>query len=182
FFGSPESAGGFHGMQAEKVRVPFAHVGMVKLPDEISDDQAILLSDIFPTGWMAADLAEIKPGNSVVVFGCGPVGQFAIAAARLMGAGRIFAVDQVASRLDMARAQGAEVIDFSKEDPVETLKELTGGIGPDRAIDAVGMDAERPHGGAVAKKLKQEGKDKELDEEKKSAVPKEKPEGDNWHA
>ena len=181
FFGSPESAGGFHGLQAEQARVPYANVGMVKLPDEITDDQAILLSDIFPTGWMAAEQAEIRQGNSVVVFGCGPVGQFAIASARLMGAGRIFAVDRVASRLDMARAQGAEAIDFANEDPVEVLRELTGGIGPDRAIDAVGMDAERPHSGPTAKKLKKEGKDKELDAEKKSAVPEEHPEGDNWH-
>lgn len=181
FFGSPQSAGGFDGLQAERARVPYANVGLVKLPDEISDDQAILLSDIFPTGWMAAENADVHDGDTVVVFGCGPVGQFAIASARLMGAGRIFAVDQVASRLDMARAQGAEVIDFSKEDPVETLKELTAGIGPDRAIDAVGMDAERPHGGPTAQKLKKEGKDKELDAEKKSAVPKEKPDGDNWH-
>ncbi len=182
FFGGPESAGAFDGLQAERARVPYANVGMVKLPDEITDDQAILLSDIFPTGWMAADNAEIKDGNTVVVFGCGPVGQFAIASARLMGAGRIFAVDQVASRLDMARAQGAEVIDFGREDPVEVLKELTGGIGPDRAIDAVGMDAERPHDGPTAKKLKKEGRDKELDAEKKSAVPTEKPDGANWHA
>jgi threonine dehydrogenase-like Zn-dependent dehydrogenase len=182
FFGGPESSGGYDGLQAERARIPFANVGMVKLPDEIGDDQAILLSDIFPTGWMAADLAEIRDGNSVVVFGCGPVGQFAIASARLMGAGRVFAVDQVPSRLEMARAQGAEVIDFSKEDPVEALKELTRGIGPDRAIDAVGMDAERPHDGPTLKKLKKEGKDKEFDQEKKSAVPEEKPEGDNWHA
>jgi threonine dehydrogenase-like Zn-dependent dehydrogenase len=181
FFGGPEEAGSFNGLQAEKARVPYANVGLVKLPDEISDDQAILLSDIFPTGWMAADNAEIKDGNTVAVFGCGPVGQFAIASARLMGAGRVFAVDQVASRLEMARAQGAEVIDFSKEDPVEVLKELTGGIGPDRAIDAVGMDAERPHGGPAAKKLKQEGKDKQLDEELKQGVPKQNPQGENWH-
>ncbi|MDB4968872.1 MAG: oxidoreductase, zinc-binding dehydrogenase family [Myxococcales bacterium] len=181
FFGGPESAGGFQGLQAEKARVPYANVGLVKLPDEISDDQAILLSDIFPTGWMGAENAQIKPGNSVVVFGCGPVGQFAIASARLMGAGRVFAVDQVPSRLDMARAQGAEVIDFSKEDPVATLKELMGGSGPDRAIDAVGMDAERPDHGPAAKKLKKEGKDKELDEELARAVPKQNPHGDNWH-
>jgi threonine dehydrogenase-like Zn-dependent dehydrogenase len=181
FFGSPESAGGFNGLQAEKARIPYANVGMVKLPDEITDDQAILLSDIFPTGWMGAENAEIKDGNIVAVFGCGPVGQFAIASARLMGAGRILAVDQVPSRLEMARAQGAEVIDFSKEDPVETLKAVTGGIGPDRTIDAVGMDAERPHSGPAAKKLKKEGTDAELDEELKKAVPKQKPDGDNWH-
>ena len=181
FYGGPESAGGYQGLQAEKARVPFANVGLVKLPDEMSDDQAILLSDIFPTGWMAADNAQIKPGNSVVVFGCGPVGQFAIASARLMHAGRIFAVDRVPSRLEMARAQGAEVIDFSAEDPVEALKELTDGIGPDRAIDAVGMDAERPHQGPAAKKLAKQGRDQELDEELKQAVPKQKPRGDNWH-
>jgi threonine dehydrogenase-like Zn-dependent dehydrogenase len=181
FFGSPEDAGGYPGLQAEKARIPFANVGMVKLPDEITDDQAILLSDIFPTGWMAAEMAEIRDGNTVVVFGCGPVGQFAIASARLQGAGRVFAVDQVASRLEMARAQGAEVIDFSREDPVEALRGLTGGIGPDRAIDAVGMDAERPHGGPAAKKLKKEGDDTRLDEELKEAVPRSKPRGDNWH-
>src|SRR5947199_4003464 len=144
FFGGPEEAGGFNGLQAEYARIPYANVGLVKLPDEISDDQAILLSDIFPTGYMAAELAEIKDGNSVVVFGCGPVGQFVIASAKLMGAGRIFAVDCIQSRLDLARAQGAEVIDFEKEDPVEVLLELTGDIGPDRAIDAGGVDATRP--------------------------------------
>src|SRR4051794_6661854 len=165
FFGGPESAGGFPGLQAEKARIPFAHVGLVKLPDEITDDQAILLSDIFPTGYMAADLAEIRPRNTVAGFGCGPVGQFPIARARVLGAGRVFAVDQVPSRLAMARAQGAEVIDFSKEDPVETLKELTGRIGVDRAIDAVGVDAERPHGGPAATKLK--GQAKQLDAEAK---------------
>jgi threonine dehydrogenase-like Zn-dependent dehydrogenase len=179
FFGSPASGGGFHGLQAEKARVPFAHVGMVKLPDEISDEQAILLSDVFPTGYMAAENAEIRPGNTVAVFGCGPVGQFAIASAKLMGAGRIFAIDQVASRLEMARAQGAEVIDFANEDPVETLKQLTGGIGVDRAIDAVGVDAERPHDGPAAKKL--EDQTTALDEEVKQIVPKPKPAGDNWH-
>jgi threonine dehydrogenase-like Zn-dependent dehydrogenase len=179
FFGGPEEAGGYPGLQAEKARIPFAHVGLVKLPDEITDDQAILLSDIFPTGYMAAELAEIRDGNTVAVFGCGPVGQFAIASARLLGAGRIFAIDQVASRLEMARAQGAECIDFSREDPVQTLKELTGGIGVDRAIDAVGVDAERPKGGPAAKKLSKQSK--ELDAEVKQIAPKAHPEGDNWH-
>jgi threonine dehydrogenase-like Zn-dependent dehydrogenase len=181
FFGGPESAGGFNGLQAEKARVPFANIGLVKLPDQITDDQAILLSDIFPTGWMAADNAEIRDGNTVAVFGCGPVGQFAIASARLMGAGRVFAIDRVPSRLEMARAQGAEVIDFDAEDPVAALKELTGGIGVDRAIDAVGMDAERPHQGPAAKQLKKQGQDDELDEELKKEVPKSNPKGDNWH-
>ena len=180
FYGGPENAGGFQGLQAEKARVPFAHVGLVKLPDDISDDQAILLSDIFPTGYMGADLAEIRPGNAVAVFGCGPVGQFAIASAKLLGAGRVFAVDQVPSRLAMARAQGAEVIDFGTEDPVATIKELTGGIGVDRAIDAVGMDAERPHQGPAAKKLKMQKQ--ELDAEAHEVAPEQKPDGDNWHS
>jgi threonine dehydrogenase-like Zn-dependent dehydrogenase len=152
FFGGPEDSGSFHGLQAERARIPFANVGPVKLPDEVSDDDAILLSDIFPTAWFGAELAEIHPGNTVVVFGCGPVGQLAIASARLMRAGRIFAVDSVPGRLGMARAQGAEAIDFNVDDPVEKLLELTDGIGPDRAIDAVGIDAERAHEGPAAER------------------------------
>lgn len=151
FYGGPEEAGGFAGLQAEQARIPFAHVNLVKLPDVITDDQAILLSDIFPTGYFGADLAEIDPGDIVCVFGCGPVGQFAIASARHLGATRVLAVDQVPDRLAMAAGQGAEVIDFSKEDPVEVLRELTGGSGPDRVIDAVGVDAERAHRGPAAK-------------------------------
>lgn len=147
FYGGPESTGGFDGMQAEFVRVPFAHVNLVRLPDAVSDEQAILISDIFPTGYFGADLADIDYGDTVAIFGCGPVGLFTIASAGLMGAGRILAVDCIPSRLDMARAQGAEVIDFSREDPVETIRELTGGIGADRVIDAVGIDAVHPHGG-----------------------------------
>lgn len=150
FFGGPKSSGSFAGLQAERARIPFANVGPVKLPDEVSDDQAIMLSDIFPTGYFGASLAEIDPGDTVAVFGCGPVGQFAIASAKLMNAGRVFAIDTVPSRLDMARAQGAETIDFNAEDPVQVLKELTGGIGPDRAIDAVGVDAEAAHHGPAA--------------------------------
>ena len=179
FFGGPESSGPFHGMQAEKVRVPFAHVGLVKLPDEISDDQAILLSDIFPTGYMAAELAEPHPGSTVAVFGCGPVGLFAIASCRILGAGRVFAVDYIPSRLELARALGAETIDFSKEDPIEALKRLTGGIGVDRAIDAVGTDALRPSKGPAAKKLA--GKKAELDEELEEVAPEQNPQGGNWH-
>src|SRR5205814_3146537 len=140
----------FDGMQAEFVRVPFASINLVKVPEEITDDQAILISDIFPTGYFGADLACICPGKTVAVFGCGPVGQFAIASAKLMGAGRVFAVDCVPSRLLMARRQNAETIDFSREDPIETIKRLTDGIGVDRAIDAVGVDAERPHRGPAA--------------------------------
>ncbi len=150
FFGGPGPSGPWHGLQAEKARIPYAHVGMVKLPDDITDDQAILLSDIFPTGWFGAELAEIHSGSTVAVFGCGPVGQFAIASARLMGAGRIFAIDKHEDRLAMAQRQGAEVIDFEREDPVRAIVELTGGIGVDRAIDAVGVDAEHAHHGPAA--------------------------------
>ncbi|MDQ3932355.1 MAG: glutathione-dependent formaldehyde dehydrogenase [Actinomycetota bacterium] len=144
FFGGPDAAGGFDGLQAEYARIPYANVGPVKLPDEVSDEQAILLSDIFPTGYFGADLADIRPGHVVAVFGCGPVGQFAIMSALLLGAGRVLAVDQVGSRLDIARRHGAEVVDFSREDPVETILELTQGTGPDRVIDAVGVEAEAP--------------------------------------
>lgn len=146
FYGGPEASGGFDGLQAEKARIPFAAINLLRLPDSISDDQGILLSDVFPTGYFGAELANVKAGHTVAMFGCGPVGQFAIASAKLMGAGRVFAVDQVADRLDIARRQGAEIIDFAKEDPVQKLRELTGGIGPDCAIEAVGVDAECPHG------------------------------------
>ncbi len=179
FFGGPADTGPFHGMQAEKVRVPFASVTCLKLPDEVDDDRAILLSDIFPTGWFGAELAEIRPGNTVAVWGAGPVGQFAIASALRKGAGRVIAVDTVESRLQMAREQGAEVVDFSAEDPVEAVKRLTGGIGVDRAIDAVGVDASRPHEGPAAKQAK--AKRAQFDAELKEIAPKIKPDGDNFH-
>ena len=115
FFGGPAQTGPVNGLQAEYARIPFANAGPVKLPDDLDDDRAIMLSDIFPTGYFGADIAEIKPGDTVVVFGCGPVGQVAIASAKLMDAGRILAVDCISSRLDMAREQGAEVINFNDE-------------------------------------------------------------------
>jgi threonine dehydrogenase-like Zn-dependent dehydrogenase len=132
FYGGPETTGPFDGLQGEKARVPFAHVNLVKLPDEVTDDQAILLSDIFPTGYMAAEYAEIHPGNVVAVFGCGPVGQFAIASALHLGAGRVIAVDSKEDRLEMARSQGAECVNYDEEDPVEAIRRLTGGSGADR--------------------------------------------------
>lgn len=151
FFGGPQESGPFDGLQAEYARIPYAHVGLVKLPDEVSDAQAILISDIFPTAYFGADMADIKPGHTVAVFGCGPVGQFAIKSAQMLGAGRIFAIDAVPSRLDMARAQGAETINFNEEHPVDTLMRLTGGIGPDCAIDVVGVDAYHAHQGPASK-------------------------------
>ncbi|HET9743304.1 MAG TPA: zinc-dependent alcohol dehydrogenase [Terriglobales bacterium] len=179
FFGGPASTGPFDGLQAEYARVPFANIGLVKVPEEISDDQAILVSDIVPTSWMAAELADIHPGSTVAVFGCGPVGQFAIASAKLQNAGRVFAIDAVESRLEMAREQSAEIINFNEEDPVEALKGFTGGIGVDRVIDAVGVDASHAHEGPGAKKGKV--KSAKYAVEQKTVAPKTSPEGDNWH-
>lgn len=178
FYGGPAQSGGFNGLQAEKARVPFANVNLIKLPDQVSDDQALLLSDIFPTGYFGADLADIKPGHTVAVFGCGPVGQFAIASAKLMDAGRVIAVDNLPDRLDMARQQGAEVINFDEEDPVQTIKDLTGGIGVDRVIDAVGVDAECPHHGPGAPAAQQQ---QQFAQERKQIAPKQHPQGNNWH-
>lgn len=178
FFGGPEKSGPYNGLQAEKARIPFAHVNLIKLPDDVSDEQAILLSDIFPTGYFGAEMADIEPGKTVAVFGCGPVGLFAIVSARLMGAGRIFAVDCIPSRLDMARKQGAEIINFDEEDPVEAIKRLTGGIGVDRAIDAVGVDATCPHKGPASKQAKQLEKD--FQQEVQKIAPKQNPQDGNW--
>lgn len=175
FFGGPKSSGPFDGLQAEKARIPFANVGLVKLPDEVDDDQAILLSDIVPTAYMAAENAQIKPGNTVAVFGLGPVGQFCVACAKLFDVGRILAIDTIPSRLEMARAQGAEVIDFNAQDPIKGIKELTSGIGVDRVIDAVGIDANRPHSGPAAKHAV-----KKHVKEKDKIAPEANPQGGNW--
>jgi len=179
FFGGPADSGPIQGLQAEKARIPFAHVGLLKLPDEVSDDQAILLSDIFPTGYFGAEIAEIRPGDTVAVFGCGPVGQFAIASAKLMRAGRILAIDGRDDRLAMARRQGAECIDFEKEDPVEMIRELTDGIGVDRAIDAVGVDAVHAHGGPAARKNGRQER-AAFAAEVKAVAPKTNPKNGNW--
>ncbi len=179
FFGGPAQTGPFHGLQAQKAPVPFANVGLVKLPDDVTDEQAICLSDIFPTGYFAARLAEIEPGDTVAVFGCGPVGQFAITSARLLDAGRILAVDAIPSRLEMARRRGAEVIDFSTEHLVEAILGLTGGIGVDRAVDAVGIDANRPHRGPAAEQASQQAA--QFQQEVQQVAPGARPRGDNWH-
>ena len=176
FFGGPKESGPFPGLQAEYARIPFANVGLVKLPDEVSDDQAILLSDVFPTGYFGADIAKIHDGSVVAVFGCGPVGQFAIASSFLMGAGRVFAVDTIPTRLEMARKQGAEVVDFESEDPVKVIRELTAGIGTDRAIDAVGVDAVYPDRGPARDKSKA----KEFKREVEEIAPRTNPKGKNW--
>jgi Threonine dehydrogenase and related Zn-dependent dehydrogenases len=178
FFGGPEMTGPFDGLQAEYVRVPYANVGLVKLPDGVTDDQAILLSDIYPTGFFGAHLAEIKDGDIVAVWGCGPVGLFAILSARQMGASRIIAVDGHPSRLDRARALGAEVVNFNEEDPIQAIRDLTGGIGPDRAIDAVGVDAERPKSGPAAAQLEKQAQ--QFQQELQQIAPQTNPQGDQW--
>jgi threonine dehydrogenase-like Zn-dependent dehydrogenase len=166
FYGGPKTTGPIPGLQAEFARTPLADANLIRLPDDLDDDRAILLSDIFPTGYFGADAAEIKPGDTVAVFGCGPVGLFAIVSARLLGAGRVFAVDTLADRLAKARELGAETIDFNEEAPVERLKELTGGVGVLRAIDAVGVDAYRPgHGPAYAGSRALKGQFKEEQKE-----------------
>lgn len=172
FFGGPEKAGGLDGLQAEYARIPFAGAGLVKLPEEISDDQAILMSDILPTSYMAAVMAEIKASDIVAVYGCGPVGLFAITCAFHLGAGRVFAIDSVESRLEMARAHGADIINFEKEDPIQALKDATNGTGPDRTIDAVGVDAATATRGPAADRSAQKEFQKELDKIAEEGTPK----------
>ena len=140
-FGFSHMMGGYPGGQAEFLRVPHADVGPILIPDELPDDKVLFLSDIFPTGYMAAENAQIKPGDTVAIWGCGPVGQFAIRSAWLLGAGRVIAIDDVPERLAMARAGNAETIDMSQENASERLKEMTKGRGPDSCIDAVGAEA-----------------------------------------
>jgi threonine dehydrogenase-like Zn-dependent dehydrogenase len=143
-FGYSHLLGGYAGGQAQYVRVPYADVGPIKVPAHLSDDQVLFLSDILPTGWMAAENCGITAGDVVAVWGCGPVGQLSIASALVMGAARVIAIDDVPERLRMASEQGATTIDFRHENVLETLKELTAGRGPDACIDAVGLEAHAP--------------------------------------
>jgi len=140
-FGYSHLMGGYAGGQAEYVRVPFADVGPIKIENGLTDEQVLFLSDIFPTGYMAAENCEIKPGDVVAVWGCGPVGQFAIRSAFLLGADRVIAIDRIPERLAMARRGGAETIDYSQGSVQEMVREATSGRGPDAVIDAVGMEA-----------------------------------------
>lgn len=141
-FGYSHMLGGYSGGQAEFLRVPFADVGPIKVPDDVPDEKVLFLSDIFPTGYMGAENAEIEPGDTVAVWGCGPVAQFAIQSAWMFGAGRVIAIDRVPERLRMAREKGkAETINFDEQNVYETLMEMTKGRGPDRCIDCVGAEA-----------------------------------------
>ena len=145
-FGYSHLTGGYSGGQAEYVRVPFSDVGPIVIPDHLEDEKVLFLSDILPTGWMGAENAEIQPDDTVAVWGCGPVGLFAIQSAIVMGASKVIAIDHYPHRLELAKQLGAEVIDFRKTDVREALMEMSGGIGCDAVIDAVGMEA---HGFAI---------------------------------
>ncbi len=141
-FGYSHMLGGYAGGQAQYVRVPFADVGPLKVPQDLNDEQVLFLSDIFPTGYMAAENCDIKIGDVVAVWGCGPVGQFAIRSAFMLGAEKVIAIDRVHERLSMARQAKADIINYAEvDDVVEELKWMTGGRGPDACIDAVGMEA-----------------------------------------
>ncbi|CAN5838105.1 zinc-dependent alcohol dehydrogenase [soil metagenome] len=144
-FGYSHLTGGYAGGQAEYVRVPYADVGPIKIPDGLPDDKVLFLTDIFPTGFMAAENCNIQPGDTIAVWGCGPVGQFAIRSAFMLGAHRVIALDRFPERLRMAREGGAEALDYTDVgntlDVVDMLRDMTGGRGPDACIDAVGMEA-----------------------------------------
>jgi len=141
-FGYSHMLGGFPGGQAQYLRVPFADIGPLKIPADLPDEKVLFLSDIFPTGYMAAENAEIEPGDTVAVWGCGPVGQFTIQSAWMLSAGRVIAIDRVPERLAMAHVHGkAETINFDETDVYDCLMEMTEGRGPDRCIDAVGAEA-----------------------------------------
>ncbi len=147
-FGYSHLTGGYAGGQAEYARVPFADVGPLKVPDGVTDEQALFLSDVLPTGYMGAEMCNIRPGDVVAVWGAGPVGQFAIVSAFLLGAERVIVIDRFPYRLQMARDKaGAETINYEETDVLDALKEMTGGRGPDACIDAAGLEA---HGHGVA--------------------------------
>jgi len=145
-FGYSHMLGGYAGGQAEYARVPFADVGPIKVPEGLSDEQVLFLSDIFPTGYMGAEMCDIKQGDTIAVWGCGPVGQFAIASAKLLGAERVIAIDRFPERLAMAanKAGATDVINYEETEVYPTLMDLTGGVGPDACIDAVGSEAHLP--------------------------------------
>ena len=178
FFGGPEAAGGLDGLQAEYARVPYAYHNLIKLPDHVTDDQAILMSDIYPTAFYGAVLAEVREGDVVAVWGCGPVGLFSVLSAFQLGAHRVIAVDGLPDRLERARLLGAETVNFNEEDPIEAIKELTRGIGPDRAIDAVGVESEMPKRGPAAQGV--QGQAQEFARQVQTIASDAEPQGGQW--
>jgi threonine dehydrogenase-like Zn-dependent dehydrogenase len=159
-YGYSHMLGGYAGGQSEYARIVYADVGPIKVPDGITDEQALFLSDVLPTGYMAAEQCEIQPGDIIAVWGCGPVGQHAIASAKLLGAEKVIAIDSLPYRLRMAqeKAGADETINFEEVDVLERLKELTGGRGPDACIDAVGMEAHAPGAEGLYDTVKHLGK------------------------
>ncbi|MCW5851983.1 MAG: glutathione-dependent formaldehyde dehydrogenase [Anaerolineae bacterium] len=155
-FGYSHLTGGYAGGQAQYVRVPFADVGPYKLPDSITDDQAVMLADVFPTGYMAAENCNIHQGDIVAVWGCGSVGQFTIRSAFLLGAHRVIAMDDTPERLALAQKAGAETLNINEVDVLETLREMTGGRGPDACVDAVGLEAHGMEPDALLDRVKTE--------------------------
>ena len=147
-FGYSHAYGGFSGGQAQYLRVPYADVGPIKVPEALTDEQVLFLSDIFPTAYVGAEMCEIKQGQTIAVFGCGPVGLLAIRSAFMLGAERVIAIDTVPERLALARAAGAETLDYESKDLQEQIKSLTAGKGPDAVIEAVGLES-HGHGGVV---------------------------------
>ncbi|MEW9550454.1 zinc-dependent alcohol dehydrogenase [Nonomuraea sp. NPDC050783] len=143
-FGYSHMLGGFAGGQAEYARVPFADVGPIKVEDDLTDEQVLFLSDIFPTGFMGAEMCDIKPGQTIAVWGAGPVGQLAAASAFLLGADRVIVIDRFPYRLNIAQRTGAEVLNYEEVNVLEALRDMTGGRGPDACIDAVGLEAHHP--------------------------------------
>lgn len=179
FFGSPKKAGGVNGMQAEKVRIPYADANLINIPDDISFENVILLSDILPTAYMAVENAQVQPEDNVAVFGCGPVGQLVILCLKNLGVKNIFAIDNIPSRLKMAQEQSAIIINFDEIDPVKKLKELTSGNGPNKIIDAVGIDANHPKG-SILDLLFNRTLKKQFRKELKEVAPKTNPSNGNW--
>ena len=155
-FGYSHIYGGYAGGQAQYVRVPFADVGPLKIETDLKDEQVLFLSDVFPTGYMAAENCDIQTGDTVAVWGCGPVGLFAIRSSYMLGAENVIAIDRFPERLKLAKEAGAETLDYMESDDlIEQLKEMTGGRGPDRCIDAVGMEAHGNTVGSVYDSVKQ---------------------------
>jgi len=172
-----QTTGSIDGLQAEYARIPWARNTLHLLPDTVSDEQAILLSDIFPTGWFGAQLAGVSRGDVAVVLGAGIVGQFAAASAFKQGAARVIVVDGIADRLTQARSLGAEIVDFNEVDPVQAVLELTNGAGADCVIDAVGVDAQHPATGPAAPSRDEES---QFEAEVEQVAPEAAPQGDLW--
>lgn len=184
FFGGPATTGPFNGLQAEKARIPFADALLIKLPHTMNDEEAILVSDVLPTAYMAVEMADVSPSDTVAVFGCGPIGQLVIACLKRLHVETVFAIDYEPSRLELAQKQGAEPINFNEKDPVDALKSLTKGVGPTRVIDAVGVDAEQPRCcglGFFKEIFKNIAQKRRFSQEVREIAPSTNPHDGNWY-